>query len=164
MYTNNPPAGAFRGFGVTQSCFAVESMMDMLADKLGLDPVEIRLKNALRLGSVTNTGQLLRESVGLVECINRVKSEICRVRESGGGRAKASASPFGVQVVKDAPHLRRAWGFAVAYKNTGLGGGAPDKAAAEVELYPDGMFEVRTSSAEIGQGRFKSGCCSRTQT
>lgn len=152
MYTNNPPAGAFRGFGVTQSCFAVESMMDMLAGKLGLDPVEIRLKNALRLGSVTNTGQLLRESVGLAECINRVKSEIYRIWESGEGGADELASPFEVRIVRDAPHLRRAWGFAVAYKNTGLGGGAPDKAAAEVELYPDGMFEVRTSSAEIGQG------------
>ena len=65
MYTNNPPAGAFRGFGVTQSAFAVESMMDMLAEKLHLDPVELRRMNALQVGSVTNTGQLLRESVGL---------------------------------------------------------------------------------------------------
>jgi CO/xanthine dehydrogenase Mo-binding subunit/aerobic-type carbon monoxide dehydrogenase small subunit (CoxS/CutS family) len=152
MYTNNPPAGAFRGFGVTQSCFAVESMMDMLAGKLGLDPVEVRLKNALRLGSVTNTGQLLRESVGLTECINRVKDEVYRIWESSEEGAGSSESPFTMRIVKNAPYLRRAWGFAVAYKNTGLGGGAPDKAAAEVELYPDGMFEVRTSSAEIGQG------------
>jgi xanthine dehydrogenase molybdenum-binding subunit len=70
MYTNNPPAGAFRGFGVTQSAFAIESMMDMLAEKLNLDPVGIRLMNACGW-STTNTGQLLRESAGLTECLRR---------------------------------------------------------------------------------------------
>jgi CO/xanthine dehydrogenase Mo-binding subunit len=60
--------------------------------------------------------------------------------------------PFESRPVPDAPQLRRAWGFAVAYKNTGLGGGAPDKSGAEVELYPDGRLEVRTSAAELGQG------------
>jgi xanthine dehydrogenase molybdenum-binding subunit len=69
MYTNNPPAGAFRGFGVTQSAFAVESAMDELAETLGLDPLELRRLNALRIGSVTNTGQTLRESAGLLECL-----------------------------------------------------------------------------------------------
>jgi xanthine dehydrogenase molybdenum-binding subunit len=59
MYTNNPPAGAFRGFGVTQSAFAVESMMDKLAETLNIDPVELRRMNALHVGSITNTGQVL---------------------------------------------------------------------------------------------------------
>ncbi len=144
MYTNNPPAGAFRGFGVLQSAFAVESMMDMLAETLGMDPVELRRKNALRVGSITNTGQLLRDSVGLLECIDKVDAEMRRL---GGRRALPGADPC-----PGKPHLRRAWGFAVGYKNTGLGGGAPDKAGAEVELYADGYFEVRTSSAELGQG------------
>ena len=143
MYTNNPPAGAFRGFGVTQSAFAIESMMDMLAEKLGLDPVELRRINALRLGSVTNTGQTLQESVGLLDCIERVASEMNRL---SGGR------PFEAKPLPGEPHLVRAWGFAAGYKNTGLGGGAPDKAGAEVELFSDGMLEVRTSSAELGQG------------
>lgn len=143
MYTNNPPAGAFRGFGVTQSAFAVESMMDMLAEELEIDPIELRRINALHVGSVTNTGQLLRESVGLNECIERVAAELER---------QAGPEPFCSRSVEGAPHLRRAWGFAVAYKNTGLGGGAPDKAGAEVELYADGTLEVRTSSAELGQG------------
>jgi aerobic-type carbon monoxide dehydrogenase small subunit (CoxS/CutS family) len=79
MYTNNPPAGAFRGFGVTQSAFAIESMMDMLAEELNLDPLTLRRKNAMRVGSVTNTGQVLHESVGLVECIDRVEAEIRRL-------------------------------------------------------------------------------------
>jgi selenium-dependent xanthine dehydrogenase len=143
MYTNNPPAGAFRGFGVFQSAFAVESIMDMLAEKLGMDPVELRRKNALHVGSITNTGQLLRNSVGLTDCIDQVDKEMHRL----GGK-----KPFASRVVADAPHLRRAWGFAAGYKNTGLGGGAPDKAGADVELYPDGTFQVRTSSAELGQG------------
>jgi len=143
MYTNNPPAGAFRGFGVTQSCFAVESIMDMLAERLEIDPVEIRRMNALRLGSTTNTGQELQESVGLLECIQQVQSEM---------ESRLDGDPFKPRSSPGAEHLRRAWGFAVAYKNTGLGGGAPDKSAAEVELCPDGILEVRTSSAEIGQG------------
>jgi xanthine dehydrogenase molybdenum-binding subunit len=139
MYTNNPPAGAFRGFGVTQSAFAVESMMDMLAEKLEIEPVELRRMNALHVGSITNTGQELRESVGLVECIDRVDAEMRR----------HNPDPFRPVA---ASHLVRAWGFAAAYKNTGLGGGAPDKAGAEVELYDNGTFEVRSSSAEMGQG------------
>ena len=142
MYTNNPPAGAFRGFGVTQSAFAVESMMDMLAEKLDIEPVEIRRINALHVGSITNTGQLLRESVGLMECTDRVDAEM----------RKSNSHPFEPRIDPAQPHLVNAWGFAVAYKNTGLGGGAPDKAGAEVELYDDGMFEVRSSSAEMGQG------------
>jgi xanthine dehydrogenase molybdenum-binding subunit len=142
MYTNNPPAGAFRGFGVTQSAFAVESMMDMLAEKLAIDPIELRKKNALHVGSITNTGQVLRESVGLTECIERVEAEIL----------KANPSPFSPKLDPSDPDLVRAWGFAAAYKNTGLGGGAPDISNAEVELFENGDFEVRSSSAEMGQG------------
>ena len=142
MYTNNPPAGAFRGFGVTQSAFAVESMMDMLAEKLNIDPVELRRMNALHVGSITNTGQELRESVGLMECINRVDAQM----------RKHNPQPF-VPVIDPAnPNFVRAWGFASAYKNTGLGGGAPDKSGADVELYADGTFQVRSSAAELGQG------------
>ena len=146
MYTNNPPAGAFRGFGVTQSAFAVESMMDMLAEKLELDPVELRRMNALKVGSITNTGQELRESVGLMECIDKVSSAMC---ETSGLSCEDIFKP---QAAPETPHLIRSWGFAVGYKNTGLGGGAPDKSAAEVELFDNGKFEVRSSAAEMGQG------------
>ena len=147
MYTNNPPAGAFRGFGVLQSAFAVESMIDRLAEALGRDPVDLRRQNALRVGSITNTGQTLRESVGLLECIEKVDAEMRRLAGLDGYE-----NPFMPHSAFNHPHLVRSWGFAVAYKNTGLGGGAPDKAGAEVELYADGMLEVRTSSAELGQG------------
>lgn len=146
MYTNNPPAGAFRGFGVLQSAFAFETMMDMLAETLGLDRIELRRKNALRVGDETSTGQVMRESAGLVECIDKVESAMCQV--SGLARDEL----FKPRLKPDAPHLIRSWGFASAFKNTGLGGGADDCAGAEVELYEDGLFEVRSSSAELGQG------------
>jgi len=141
MYTNNVPCGAFRGFGVTQSCFAVESNMDMLAEKLGLDAVEFRRMNALDVGSVTSTGQVMRESVGLKECLDKVANDM-------------HGEDF--RWTWDEGHRRFAWGLALAYKNTGLGGGAPDKATAEVEAWRDParglMAEVRISSAEMGQG------------
>jgi selenium-dependent xanthine dehydrogenase len=135
-YTNNVPAGAFRGFGVPQSAFAVESQMDILAEQLGLSPVEIRRKNALRVGSVTATGQVLRESVGLLETINRVEEAV------------ADNSKLETQNSK----LKRGWGVACAYKNVGLGGGATDAAGAEVELTDDGRAIVRAGAAEVGQG------------
>ncbi|HUT21451.1 MAG TPA: molybdopterin cofactor-binding domain-containing protein, partial [Anaerolineae bacterium] len=134
MYTNNPPAGAFRGFGVTQVTFAAESNLDLLAEELGMDPVMLRRANALRVGSRTCTGQLLRESVGLCDCIDWVTS-----------RVKAQPPP-------EIPGKSVGWGYAAAYKNTGLGGGADDAAEAEVEAYADGAVEVRSSSADLGQG------------
>lgn len=142
MYTNNPPAGAFRGFGVTQSAFAIESMIDMLAEALEIDPVDIRQMNVLQVGSVTNTGQLLTESVGLGACVEQVKTALQEFR----------SNPFEPISDPENPHLVSAWGMAAAYKNTGLGGGAPDFSNAELELFEDGRFEIRCSSAEMGQG------------
>jgi len=141
MYTNNPPSGAFRGFGVTQSAFAVESNMDILAEKLGMDPLELRLKNAQRVGVLTATGQLLRESVGLIETIEKVRGEL---------QAHSDGQPFrwGWREGKKA----YGWGVACAYKNTGLGGGAPDKSTVEVEAFSDGTAEVRSAGADMGQG------------
>jgi len=122
----------------------------MLAGKLGMDRVELRRMNALHVGSITNTGQLLRESVGLTECIDKVEAEMRRV-----GQEKCGVRPediFAPHTVPGSPHLVHAWGFAAAYKNTGLGGGAPDISNADLELYEDGMLEVRSSAAELGQG------------
>ena len=140
MYTNNPPAGAFRGFGVTQATFAIESMMDMLAAELGMDPVGFRRKNALGEGGTTSTGQILRDSVGLKECIDKVEAEL---------KTRGRDDPFTARIEG---HIHKAWGFAVGYKNTGFGGGAVDAASAEVEMLADGRVEARTSSAELGQG------------
>jgi selenium-dependent xanthine dehydrogenase len=144
MYTNNPPAGAFRGFGALQAAFAIESIMDQVSEKLGIDPIELRRINALRTGAVTNTGQHLRESVGLLECIDKTSEALLEHTDG--------EDPFISRPVPGEPNKRRAWGFAVTFKNTGLGEGAPDNASAEIELLEDGRVETRISSAEIGQG------------
>lgn len=137
VYTNNPPAGAFRGFGVTQAQFVSESQMDRLAEKLGLHPLELRRRNALREGWETCTGQVMRESVGLLECIDEVDRTVTRLQSEG------EAVPDG---------KARGWGFACAYKNVGLGGGAPDQAGATVTWLDDDRVQVCAGAAEVGQG------------
>jgi CO/xanthine dehydrogenase Mo-binding subunit/aerobic-type carbon monoxide dehydrogenase small subunit (CoxS/CutS family) len=142
MYTNNPVSGAFRGFGVTQSAFAVEQNMDLVAEALDMDPLEFRRINAQRVGTVTGTGQLLRESVGLLDSIDWCNEQMRKDGSNKGGFRwgwREGNKAYG-------------WGLACAYKNTGLGGGAPDKAGVEIEAFDDGSFEVRTSSADMGQG------------
>jgi selenium-dependent xanthine dehydrogenase len=135
MYTNNVPSGAFRGFGVTQSAFAMESQMDQLAEALTLSPVEIRRKNVLNYGKQTLAGQVMTESCGLADALETVAAEM-------------EKHPFiAVEGAK-----RRAWGVACAYKNTGFGSGAYDAAGAEVEVFADGSAAVRAGAAEIGQG------------
>lgn len=135
MYTNNVPSGAFRGFGVTQSAFAVEQNMDLVAEALGIDPIALRLINAQKVGVTTATGQVLRDSVGLIETIDKVRADMQNFQ--WGWREG---------------HKAYGWGFACAYKNTGLGGGAPDKAEAEIEAFEDGTIEVRIAAADMGQG------------
>ena len=135
MYTNNTPCGAFRGFGVTQSTFAMESQMDVLAEALGMEPLEFRRKNILAVGKKTLAGHELTESCGLPQALELIAEEIPK-------------HPF-VAVEGD---KRRAWGIACAYKNTGFGSGAYDAAGAEVELFANGRAAVRAGAAEIGQG------------
>ncbi len=95
MYTNNAPCGAFRGFGVTQSAFAVESNMDLLAEALDMDPVELRRKNAMRVGTMTATGQTLRESVGLLECLERVEGSMREWRVDEAAQAETTRRAVG---------------------------------------------------------------------
>ena len=137
LYTDNPPAGAYRGFGATQAQFVAELQIDRMAQRLGLHPLEIRRRNALRVGWETCTGQLLRESAGLLECIDKVEQAVegFKASEGSGG----------------APDRARGRGYACAYKNVGLGGGAVDSAGAEVE-WLDGRVQVRAGAAEVGQG------------
>ena len=139
MYTNNVPSGAFRGFGVTQSAFAMESQIDQLAEALGLSPVEIRRKNLLNYGKQTLAGQVMTESCGLSEALETVVAEM-------------EKHHFVAPAVEVDGDKRRAWGIACAYKNTGFGSGAYDAAGAEVEVFADGRAAVRAGAAEIGQG------------
>jgi len=150
VYTNNVPAGAFRGFGVPQSNFAIESQMDTLARRLGVSPLEIRRRNALRVGATTSTGQVLHESVGLLETIDRVEEEVRRLDPDA---CILRRLPEHLSMRKGAGEAWvRDWGVACAYKNIGLGGSTPDSAGAVVELDLQGRVRVRAGAAEIGQG------------
>lgn len=142
MYTNNVPSGAFRGFGVTQSAFAVEQNMDMIAQALDMDPLELRRLNAQTVGVTTATGQVLRESVGLLETLDDVERDM----------RQRHPQETGFKWAWREGNKAYAWGIACAYKNTGLGGGAPDKSEAEIEAFEDGSIEVRTAAADMGQG------------
>lgn len=135
MYTNNVPSGAFRGFGVVQSTFAMESQMDILAEKLGISPVEIRRRNVLAEGKQTIAKQVLTESCGLPQALELVAAEMEKHKFEAVEGSK-----------------RRGWGVGCAYKNVGFGSGAYDAAGAEVELFANGRAAVRAGAAEIGQG------------
>lgn len=143
-YTNNPPAGAFRGFGALQAAFAIESTINILAKKMGLDPMLLRRKNALHVGASTNTGQILRESCGLPECLQAIAT---RWEQMG------VTQPFIPQKsILDGEEVLTCWGLAAAFKNTGLGSGATDSSGATARLMPAGRLQLKTSAAEIGQG------------
>jgi aldehyde oxidoreductase len=125
VFTNNPPAGAFRGFGVPQVNFAFESALDLLATKAGLSPWEIRFRNAVRPGDMLPNGQRAGPDTALEECLLAVRKDF----EAAGGRA----------------------GVACGFKNTGLGMGHKDVGRCVLKVEADHV-EVRTGAACIGQG------------
>jgi len=137
VYTNNPWSGAMRGFGVPQMAFAHESQMDLLARALKMDPVEIRLRNALRAGSETPTGQTLTASVGIGETLRRVK-------EWKDIQVFSRVDPR-------RPYIRR--GIGVGSMWYGIGNtGVTNPSTAQVEIDPHGQVRLFTGAAEIGQG------------
>jgi len=139
VYTNNPIAGAFRGFGVAQVSPAFEGLMDELAAKLGMDPAALRRKNALRRGDVNPCGVRLTSSVGLAECLDVMESH-----EFWTGRTRWRA---------DAPRFaRRGTGMACVCDSMGYGRGLADMAIAKVELAEDGGFVVYSGVSDMGQG------------
>jgi len=127
VYTNNPVAGALRGYGLPQSSWAHESMIDMIADKLGINQIEMRLKNALEEGSINPTRGDILTSVGLKECIRRTAEAI--------------------EWNKPRPP-NRGVGIACEYKATKT----PSGSSAFVKVEQDGSASVITSSVEVGQG------------
>ena len=144
MYTNNPPAGAFRGFGVVQAAFGIESAMDLLAEKLQIDPMAMRKKNCLRIGSTTNTGHYLTESVGLPDCLEAI---------SDWWAQHGITTPFEPQTEEiDGQPLLTCWGLACGFKNTGLGTGADDSSGAILKLLPAGRLQIKSGASEVGQG------------
>jgi CO/xanthine dehydrogenase Mo-binding subunit len=156
VYTNNPPCGAMRGFGAPQVCFAYEAQMDKLARKLGLDPLEIRRRNALRPGSMLPTGRLLRGSAPVRELIESLAELPLPAAEPVAGRP-LMRYPGGSGGVTRGESLRRGVGYAVGYKNVGFSEGFDDAATAQLTLMagPDGpVAEIHTAAVEMGQGLY----------
>jgi aldehyde oxidoreductase len=137
VYTNNPPCGAFRGYGSPQVAFSSEVHMQKICDELGLDPFDFRLKNALGIGGVTITGDVLTKNVGagVIECLKAVRTALEKTQ----------------QPVLN-PGEKLGIGIATAMKNVGLGSNIPDASGAKVSLEPDGIFLVRHGATDMGQG------------
>jgi CO/xanthine dehydrogenase Mo-binding subunit len=150
VYTNNPPCGAMRGFGAVQTCFAAEAQMDKLADALGIDPVELRLLNALEPGDVLPTGQPITGSLPVAEVIRRAAA--LPVPEPEELPREPIRLPGGAGNTTHGQGVRRGVGFAVGFKNICYSEGFDDSCAARVRLFPDGSAEVHCAAAEVGQG------------
>ena len=123
-YTNNVPSGAFRGFGVTQSCFAIESAIDELATQLNIDKFKIRELNVIRPSQVLPNGQIATQDTGIYECLMAVKAAYYNSERTG---------------------------IALAMKNSGIGVGIPDTGRCTLSI-ENGLIHIRTSAACMGQG------------
>ena len=128
-YTNNPPCGAMRGFGVDQTSFAIEGCLDLLAAKVGIDGWEMRWRNVLRVGDAFTTGQILETSVGIEKTLLAVKDAYYAARSQG-----------------------RAVGIGCGIKNCGLGNGAIEYGKCRLAVQPDGAVDLHTGFTEMGQG------------
>jgi CO/xanthine dehydrogenase Mo-binding subunit len=145
--TNTPPNGAFRGFGAPQTIWAVERHMDRLAAKLGKEPLAFKRASAMTLGSTTVTGQVLRESVGVDECVSRA------LAASGYERKRAEYAKA-LHDGNGAARTRRGIGAAVFLHGAGFTGSGERKLKGKVriDLESGGRLRIRTASTDIGQG------------
>ena len=138
VYTNNVISSAFRGFGINQVAVAIESLLDEAARKLRIDPFDIRYKNALKAGSRTPTGEILRHSVAMEETITAARE------------ALKEDLPAIKKMV--APGKKLGIGVAAGFKNVGAGKGKVDDAGAIFTLLPGGRVSLRASAVDMGQG------------
>ena len=150
VYTNNPPCGAMRGFGAVQTCFAAEAQMDKLAAALDIDPVELRLLNALAPGDVLPTGQRIDGSLPVAEVIREAAA--LPIPEPEDLPRDAIRLPGGAGNTTRGEGVRRGVGFAVGFKNICYSEGFDDYCAARVRIAADGSAEVHCAAAEVGQG------------
>jgi CO/xanthine dehydrogenase Mo-binding subunit/aerobic-type carbon monoxide dehydrogenase small subunit (CoxS/CutS family) len=139
LYTNDPPAGAFRGFGVPQAAIVHEALMDLLAEKLGIDALEFRHRNALKAGSTTATGQTLAASAGLPACLEALRPRWRALR------AEAEAFNRGSPVVKRGVGIGAMW---YGIGNTSLS----NPSAMEMGITRDGRVLLFSGAVDIGQG------------
>ena len=150
LYTNNPPCGAMRGFGAVQTCFATEAQMDKLAAELGIDPIELRLLNALAPGDLLPTGQPIEGVLPVADVIRSAAA--LPVPEAESLPREAIRLPGGAGNTTRGEGVHRGVGFAVGFKNICYSEGFDDFTAARVLLRVDGSAEVHCASAEVGQG------------
>ncbi|RFU22469.1 xanthine dehydrogenase subunit D [Geodermatophilus marinus] len=152
VFTHNPPCGAMRGFGCVQTAFAVEALMDRLAEAVGLDPVEIRRRNGLREGDRNITGQVVDSAAPVAELVERVAAmPLPPPADPGDPRAR----PGAVGNTTRGEGVRRGVGYAVTYKNVGFSEGFDDYSTARVRLQVtagEPVAAVHTAAAEVGQG------------
>ncbi|KMT22143.1 xanthine dehydrogenase family protein molybdopterin-binding subunit [Clostridium cylindrosporum] len=139
VYTNSPFTGALRGFGATQVPMVHETLMDMLAEKLGMDKFEIRMKNIYKVGSETANGQVITESCPLDRCLNTVEKAMNL--DNGDSFDKSENG-----------YIKKGRGIAACWYGTGYGNGFPDVSVADVELLKCGGVLLRVGAAEVGQG------------
>ncbi|RLB55090.1 MAG: selenium-dependent xanthine dehydrogenase [Deltaproteobacteria bacterium] len=128
-YTNNPPCGAMRGFGANQSNFALESCLDMLAEKAGVDRWQIRRQNAVKVGDIFSTGQILEKSVGIIKTLEAVKDIYYEATKAG-----------------------KSVGIACGIKNTGIGNGVEEWGKCRLVVEEDQTVSLYNGYTEMGQG------------
>jgi CO/xanthine dehydrogenase Mo-binding subunit len=155
--TNTPPSGAFRGFGVPQTVYAIESHMDRAAAELKLDPVALRRRNAVVKGDVTPTGQVLRESVSAVAVLERTAERAgwaAKRRRYARENAAAARAEKAGRFPPDGRRLRRGIGLALGWHGAGFTGSGEVRiqSLAALELTPEGRPRVLAANCELGQG------------
>jgi CO/xanthine dehydrogenase Mo-binding subunit len=154
VFTNNPPCGAMRGFGAVQTCFAAEGQMDKLAAALAIDPVDLRLRNALAHGDSLPTGQRITGSLPVAEVIRRCAA--IQEPEPEELPRDPIRLPGGTGNTTRGDGIRRGVGFALGFKNICYSEGFDDYCAARVRLFADAdgelVAEIHSAAAEVGQG------------
>ncbi|MSO25219.1 MAG: xanthine dehydrogenase subunit D [Candidatus Planktophila sp.] len=154
-YTNNPPCGAMRGFGAVQTAFAYESQMDKIAATLGIDPIELRLKNAMAQNSLMPTGQAIDSAAPVAEILEKLRDMPLPPLTSTTEGFDVIELPGGTSNTTHGEGVRRGVGYAVGIKNVGFSEGFDDFSTAKVRLEiinGEPVVEVHTAAAEVGQG------------
>ncbi|WP_046472185.1 xanthine dehydrogenase subunit D [Allosalinactinospora lopnorensis] len=156
VYTNNPPCGAMRGFGAVQACFGYESQMDKLAEKLGMHPVELRIKNAMAQGSKIITGQVVDMPLPMAEMLRRARDmPMPPARDELPDPSDLRTLPGGVANTSHGEGVVRGVGYGVGLKNICYSEGFDDYSTARVRMEAIGgepSVMVHTAAAEVGQG------------
>ncbi|MEU7817033.1 xanthine dehydrogenase subunit D [Pseudonocardia sp. NPDC049154] len=153
VYTNNPPCGAMRGFGCVQAAFAHEALMDELADRVGVDRVEIRARNGMVEGDLNITGQVIDSAAPVAELIRTVRD--LPLPPEPEGERDIRELPGGASNTTHGEGVVRGVGYAVTYKNVGFSEGFDDYSTARVRLEAiagEPVATVHTAAAEVGQG------------